>query len=225
LNQFSDQLHLIVSVSIFHPWTKQIIADMALSKTNIAVLFLVGFVNYLEWAVVMTLIYPYILSVSIYFFLWFRMYSICSFKYLLLVKLICHIFLGTAKALASNMYEEHPRSSKAWKARMVVRTVTQGKPSVNQASTILVNASLYFICSQVVEELPMASLAPTPVENLAQSSCPTTELHAWLEWCHPRSVRTTTNNTSPCLPVMLTKALNNNYTVTNIVFFLAILSS
>ena len=38
---------------------------MALSKTNIAVLLVVGFVNYLEWAVVMTSIYPYILSVSI----------------------------------------------------------------------------------------------------------------------------------------------------------------
>ena len=38
---------------------------MALSKTNIAVVLLVGFVNYLEWAVVMTSIYPYILSVSI----------------------------------------------------------------------------------------------------------------------------------------------------------------
>jgi len=38
---------------------------MPLSKTNIAVVLLVGFVNYLEWAVVMTSIYPYILSVSI----------------------------------------------------------------------------------------------------------------------------------------------------------------
>lgn len=37
---------------------------MALSKTNIIVVFLVGFVNYLEWAVVMTSIYPYILSLS-----------------------------------------------------------------------------------------------------------------------------------------------------------------
>ncbi|XP_020612769.1 uncharacterized protein LOC110051125 isoform X4 [Orbicella faveolata] len=37
---------------------------MALSKTNTAVVLLVGFVNYLEWAVVMTSIYPYILSLS-----------------------------------------------------------------------------------------------------------------------------------------------------------------
>lgn len=37
---------------------------MPLSKTNIAVVFLVGFVNYLEWAIVMTSIYPYILSMS-----------------------------------------------------------------------------------------------------------------------------------------------------------------
>ncbi|XP_068747049.1 major facilitator superfamily domain-containing protein 8-like [Montipora capricornis] len=35
---------------------------MALSKTNIAVVLLIGFVNYLEWAVVLTSIYPYILS-------------------------------------------------------------------------------------------------------------------------------------------------------------------
>ena len=41
---------------------------MPLSKTNIAVVFLVGFVNYLEWAVVMTSIYPYILSVSTHIF-------------------------------------------------------------------------------------------------------------------------------------------------------------
>lgn len=38
---------------------------MALSKTNTAVVLLVGFVNYLEWAVVMTSIYPYIVSASI----------------------------------------------------------------------------------------------------------------------------------------------------------------
>lgn len=37
---------------------------MALSKTNTAVVLLVGFVNYLEWAVVMTSIYPYIVSLS-----------------------------------------------------------------------------------------------------------------------------------------------------------------
>lgn len=37
---------------------------MALSKTNTAVVMLVGFVNYLEWAVVMTSIYPYIVSLS-----------------------------------------------------------------------------------------------------------------------------------------------------------------
>ncbi|XP_031565685.1 uncharacterized protein LOC116300863 [Actinia tenebrosa] len=37
---------------------------MALSKTNGAVVLLVGFVNYLEWAIVMTTIYPYILSLS-----------------------------------------------------------------------------------------------------------------------------------------------------------------
>ncbi|KAJ7386798.1 Major facilitator super domain-containing protein 8 [Desmophyllum pertusum] len=37
---------------------------MALSKTNIAIILLVGFVNYLEWAVVVTSIYPYILSLS-----------------------------------------------------------------------------------------------------------------------------------------------------------------
>ena len=42
---------------------------MALSKTNIIVVLLVGFVNYLEWAIVMTSIYPYILSVSIFLFL------------------------------------------------------------------------------------------------------------------------------------------------------------
>ena len=41
---------------------------MPLSKTNIAVVFLVGFVNYLEWAVVMTSIYPYILSVRTHVF-------------------------------------------------------------------------------------------------------------------------------------------------------------
>ncbi|XP_068678815.1 uncharacterized protein [Montipora foliosa] len=35
---------------------------MALSKTNIAVVLMIGFVNYLEWAVVLTSIYPYILS-------------------------------------------------------------------------------------------------------------------------------------------------------------------
>ncbi|XP_074628201.1 uncharacterized protein LOC141886094 isoform X1 [Acropora palmata] len=39
-------------------------AAMALSKTNTAVVLLVGFVNYLEWAVVMTSIYPYIVSLS-----------------------------------------------------------------------------------------------------------------------------------------------------------------
>lgn len=37
---------------------------MPLSKTNLAVVLLVGFVNYLEWAVVMTSIYPYIQSLS-----------------------------------------------------------------------------------------------------------------------------------------------------------------
>jgi len=37
---------------------------MPLSKKNIAVAFLVGFVNYVEWAIVMTSIYPYILLVS-----------------------------------------------------------------------------------------------------------------------------------------------------------------
>lgn len=37
---------------------------MALSKANIIVVLVVGFVNYLEWAVVMTSIYPYILSLS-----------------------------------------------------------------------------------------------------------------------------------------------------------------
>ena len=41
---------------------------MPLSKTNIAVVFLVGFVNYLEWAVVLTSIYPYIRSVSTHHF-------------------------------------------------------------------------------------------------------------------------------------------------------------
>lgn len=37
---------------------------MPLSKTNLSIVLLVGFVNYLEWAVVMTSIYPYILSLS-----------------------------------------------------------------------------------------------------------------------------------------------------------------
>lgn len=41
---------------------------MALGKANIIVVLVVGFVNYLEWAVVMTSIYPYILSVSIFLF-------------------------------------------------------------------------------------------------------------------------------------------------------------
>lgn len=45
------------------PWANRAFV-MPLSKTNIAVVFLVGFVNYLEWAIVMTSIYPYILSVS-----------------------------------------------------------------------------------------------------------------------------------------------------------------
>ena len=39
---------------------------MTLSKTNTAVVLLIGFVNYLEWAVVMTSIYPYIVSASIH---------------------------------------------------------------------------------------------------------------------------------------------------------------
>lgn len=43
---------------------------MALSKTNTAVVLLVGFVNYLEWAVVMTSIYPYIVSASIHIILY-----------------------------------------------------------------------------------------------------------------------------------------------------------
>lgn len=43
---------------------------MALSKTNTAVVLLVGFVNYLEWAVVMTSIYPYIVSASIHVILY-----------------------------------------------------------------------------------------------------------------------------------------------------------
>ena len=46
-------------------------AAMALSKTNTAVVLLVGFVNYLEWAVVMTSIYPYIVSASIHIILYY----------------------------------------------------------------------------------------------------------------------------------------------------------
>ena len=38
---------------------------MNLSKTNLAVVLFVGFVNYLEWAVVITSIYPYIDKVSV----------------------------------------------------------------------------------------------------------------------------------------------------------------
>ena len=52
---------------------------MALSKTNTAVVLLVGFVNYLEWAVVMTSIYPYILSASILIIL----YISCGYTCLL----------------------------------------------------------------------------------------------------------------------------------------------
>ena len=74
LKQFSGQaLPSTATISsdcvCFHISPERIekqIADMALSKTNIVVVLLVGFVNYLEWAVVMTSIYPYILSVSIY---------------------------------------------------------------------------------------------------------------------------------------------------------------
>lgn len=41
---------------------------MVLSKVNIIVVFVVGFVNYLEWVVVMILIYLYIFFVSIFLF-------------------------------------------------------------------------------------------------------------------------------------------------------------
>lgn len=65
---------------------------MALSKTNIIVVFLVGFVNYLEWAVVMTSIYPYILSVSIFLFYLeydvFHLFVTISFTIMEILKLL-----------------------------------------------------------------------------------------------------------------------------------------
>ena len=54
---------------------------MNLSKTNLAVVLFVGFVNYLEWAVVITSIYPYIDKVSV-MIVWTSTVNKCEFEWI-----------------------------------------------------------------------------------------------------------------------------------------------